>query len=293
MRTVLLTFILSLFLSGPACAALNVVTTLPWIGSIARDIGKERVSVTTLVKPGQDPHLIEAKPSMILAARKADILMYNGLDLEIGYLPQILESARNPRIIPGKPGNLDCSRFVRVIEKPTAVDRSMGDVHPLGNPHYHYSPTAVLRVAEGMAAALAALDQANAESYRANYRGFAARMKERQKEWSAISLKGRTYVAYHKLFEYLASSFGFRIVTYVEQKPGIPPSAGHIEGLIESMKAARPAGILTTSFYGRKEAGSLSAKTGVKAVILPADVGIQPGTDDWFSFMDSVLATLK
>ena len=162
MRTIILTLIMSLALAGPACAALNVVTTLPWIGSLAREMGKDRVTVTTLIKPSQDPHMIEAKPSMILAARKADIIMYNGLDLEIGYLPQILESARNPRIVPGKPGNLDCSQFVRVIEKPTAVDRSMGDVHPLGNPHYHFSPANMLRVAEGMASALAALDQANA-----------------------------------------------------------------------------------------------------------------------------------
>lgn len=293
MRSILITFILSLTLAGPACASLTIVTTLPWIGSIAREIGRERVSVTTLVRPGQDPHTIEAKPSMILAARKADIIMYNGLDLEIGYLPQILESARNPRIVPGRPGNLDCSRYVRVIEKSITVDRSLGDVHPLGNPHYHFSPAAILSVAEGMASALATLDQANAGFYRENYRSFANRMSGKRKEWSAVPLKGKSYVAYHKLFEYLAGSFGFRIVTYVEQKPGIPPSAGHIESLLAGMKSARPEGILTASFYGRKEAASLSAQTGVRVITLPADVGAQPGTDDWFAFMDAVLASLR
>lgn len=293
MRIFVVTFIMSLALAAPAFATVNVVATLPWIGSLAREIGKDKVTVTTLVKPSQDPHMIEAKPSMILAGRKADIIMYNGLDLEIGYLPQILESARNPRIVPGKPGNLDLSQFVRVIEKPTAVDRSMGDVHSLGNPHYHFSPANMLRVADGMATALAALDQANADFYRANFKSFSERLAEKQKLWSAIPLKGKKYVAYHKLFEYLAASYGFKIIAYVEQKPGIPPSAGHIESLIEQMKTARPNGLLTTNYYGKKEAEALSAKTGVKVLTLPADVGSLPGTGDWLSFMDVVLADLK
>ena len=293
MRSLLLIILLSLALTAPAGATVTEVATLPWIGSLAKEIGRDKVAVTTLVKPSQDPHMIEAKPSMILAGRRADIIMYNGLDLEIGYLPLILESARNPKIVPGKPGNFDCSQFVRVLEKPTSVDRSMGDVHPLGNPHYHYSPTNILRVAEGMANALVALDQANAGFYRANYRHFAEKMKEKQKQWSAIPLKGKKYVAYHKLFEYLAASFGFQIIDYVEQKPGIPPSAGHIETLIEDLKRLKPNGLLTTNYYGKKESEVLSAKTGVKVIILPADVGSLPGTDDWFSFMDTVLTDLK
>jgi len=284
---------LSLAMAGHAFAGPNVVATLPWIGSLAREIGKDKITVTTLVKPSLDPHTVEAKPSMILAGRKADILMYNGLDLEIGYLPLILESAKNPRIVPGKPGNFDCSRFVKVTDKHTAVDRSMGDVHPLGNPHYHYSPPNILRVAEGMANALAGLDRANADFYRANFKNFAERLNERQKNWRAASLKGKKFVAYHKLFEYLADEYGFQLVGYVEPKPGIPPSAGHIEKLIEDMKDSKPNGILTTSFYGKKESETLSAKTGVKVIVLPADVGSMPGTGDWFSFMDKILLSLK
>src|SRR3990172_729088 len=119
--------LIALFLSAtPAFAKVKVVATLPWIGSVADEIGKGQVEITTLVKSNQDPHLVEAKPSMILAARKADILMYNGLDLEIGYLPILIESSRNPNIQPGKPGNFDCSHFVTVLEKPVSVDRSMG-----------------------------------------------------------------------------------------------------------------------------------------------------------------------
>ncbi len=292
-RTLFLLGMVSTLIS-PAFAEVKIVATLPWIGSIAREIGKDRVNVAVLVKPNQDPHYMEARPGMVLAASKADVIMYNGLDLEAGYLPLIITSSRNPDLQPGRKGNLDCSRFVEPIERPQGdIDRSMGDVHPLGNPHYHYSPPNILRVAGGMANALAALDRANADFYRANFRNFAERLKERQKNWHAASLKGKKFVAYHKLFEYLADEFGFQLVGYVEQKPGIPPSAGHIENLIEEMKIGKPGGILTTRFYGKKASESLSEKTGVKVIDLPADVGSMAGTDDWFSFMDKVLSSLK
>jgi zinc/manganese transport system substrate-binding protein len=293
MRKTILALALLLATAAPAFAGLNVVATLPWIGSLAKTLGGDRVAVTTLVKPNQDPHYLEAKPSMILAARKADMILYNGLDLEIGYLPIILESARNPKIVPGKPGNLDCSRFVQVIEKPTAVDRSMGDIHPLGNPHYNFSPANVLRVAEGMAGALADLDRANADYYRANYSSFAARFNEKLQQWQRVDLKGKEFVAYHRYFEYLAAEFGFRIVGYVEPKPGIPPTAGHIENLIAEMKSGKPDGILVTPGYGLKESESLSARTGTRVIVLPQDVGAMPGTDDWFAFMDTILAALR
>lgn len=293
MRKAIFTLFISLVMATPALAALNVVATLPWIGSLGKEIGRDRVRVATLVKPSQDPHFLDAKPSMILATRKADILMYNGLDLEIGYLPLIIEQSKNPRVMTSMPGNFDCSKFVRVIEKHGIVDRSMGDQHPLGNPHYHYSPTNILRVAEGISNALAELDRDNADFYHANYRSFAVRLKERQKRWSALPLKGKRFVAYHKLFEYLAGEFGFKLVGYVEAKPGIPPAAGHIEALIENMKAAKPDGILTTGFYGRKESESISARTGVRLITLPGDVGGVKGSDDYLSFMDKVLTSLQ
>lgn len=295
MRKSFFTLCLSLLFATPAFAGLNVVATLPWIGSLAKEIGKEKIAVTTLVKPTQDPHTVEAKPSMILAGRKADILMYNGLDLEIGYLPLIMESSKNPGIMPGRPGNFDCSKFVKVIDKHAHVERSMGDVHPLGNPHYHYSPANIIRIVEGMANALGERDPANAAFYRSNYKVFSAKFNERSKAWKmqSKSLIGNRYVAYHKLFEYLAAEFGFKIVAYVEPKPGIPPSAAHIEALIERMKATKPDGILTTSFYGKRESETISLKTGVKVVTMPADVGAMQGADDWFSFMDKVVTSLQ
>jgi zinc/manganese transport system substrate-binding protein len=219
--------------------------------------------------------------------------MYNGVDLEVGYLPLVMETSKNPKIMPGRPGNFDCSKFVSVIEKQAIVDRGMGDVHPLGNPHYHFSTKNILRVAEGMANAMANLDRANADAYNANFRSFASRFNEHQKKWKAINLKGKKYIAYHKLFGYLEHEYGFRIVGYIEPKPGIPPSAAHIEQLIEMMKQSKPDGILVTPAHGLDEAESLSAKTGVKVIILPQDVGSMKGTDDWFAFMDTVIAALK
>lgn len=293
MRRFILSVVLSIVCTTPAFAGVNVVATLPWIGSLAKELGKDKVNVTVVVKPSQDAHTIEAKPSMILAARKADIIMYDGLDLEIGYLPLIIESSRNPKLMPGQAGNFDCSQFITVLEKPSTVDRSMGDVHPLGNPHYHFSPSRVLRVAEGMARLLADMDRANADFYLANYKAFAERLEAKEKEWRLVPLTGRKYVAYHKYFEYLANEFGFRFIGYLEPKPGIPPSATHIEELIEVMKKEKPDAILVTPAIGKDEAESLSSKTGVKVIVLPHDVGSMPGTDDLISFWDKVITSLK
>ncbi len=277
----------------PSFAKLNVVATLPWIGGIVGDLAKDKVNLTVLVKPSQDPHQIEAKPSMILAARKADVIMYNGLDLEIGYLPVLIESSRNPKIQPGKAGNFDCSRFVSVIEKPTAVDRSLGDVHPLGNPHYHLSPRNIRNVVEGIAAALEDLDPDNAPFYRSNAVSFKARLDERLKEWSKAPLRGKKFISYHKFFEYLANEYGFEIVGYVEAKPGIPPSANHMESLIELTKRVKLDGILTTEYFARTAPDFLSEKTGAKVIVVPHEVGAIPAAKDWFSLMDRVFAALS
>ncbi|HXY54158.1 MAG TPA: metal ABC transporter substrate-binding protein [Nitrospirota bacterium] len=293
MRRLLLSVSLFITLSTPAFAGVNVVATLPWIGSLAHEIGKDKVNVTVLVKSSQDAHTIEAKPSMILAARKADIIMYDGLDLEIGYLPLIIESSKNPKLMPGKIGNFDCSQFITVLEKPATFDRSMGDVHPLGNPHYHYSPSRVLRVAEGMARLFTDADKVNADFYRANYKAFADRVKAKETEWRAVPLNGKKYVAYHKYFEYLANEFGFRLIGYMEPKPGIPPSAAHIEELVRLMKEEKPDAILVTPAIGKEEAEALSSKTGVKVIVLPNDVGSLEGTDDLISFWDKVVSLLK
>jgi zinc/manganese transport system substrate-binding protein len=274
-------------------AKLNVVATLPWIGSLANDIGKEKIKVTTLVKPSQDPHYVEAKPSLIVEVRRADLLLFNGLELEIGYLPVLVESSRNPKIQPGTPGYFDCSQFVEVIEKPESVSRSMGDVHPLGNPHYHLSPKNIYRVMGGITEALAGLDAENSAFYRSNLAAWQNKFKEKEKEWAGYSLKGKKFISYHKFFEYAAHEFGFEIIGYVEPKPGIPPSAGWVERIIDLAKRMKPDAFLTTSYYGAREVTFLSQKSGVKYVVVPHDVGATASCKDWFSLMDQVLAGLK
>jgi len=293
MKIILMSFALLAVFAQSAYAKVNVVTTLPWIGSIVSELGRDRVEVTAFVKTGQNPHSLEPRPSMILAARKADIIAYNGLDLELGYLPVIIESSRNPKIQHGRPGNLDCSRYVQALEKNLSVDRSMGDVHPLGNPHYHFSPKNILRVAEGIAGTLSQVDPANARIYSANLAVFREKLGRKLSEWNAKQVKGKAFVAYHRLFEYLADEFGFALAGYVEAKPGIPPAPGHVKNLIETMKTAKPDAILTTVYHPRKDVEYLSERTGVRQIIVPHDVGVVPAASDWFSLMDQVLALLE
>ena len=286
-------FVLWALLVVPAFSKANVVVTLPWIGSIVREIGKDKIDVTVLVKQNQDPHYIEAKPSLVVAARRADIIMYNGLDLEIGYLPVIVETSKNPRIQSGAPGNFDCSRYVAVIEKHPSADRSMGDVHPLGNPHYHFSPKNIGHVAEGMADVLSKGDPGNEAFYRANLVSFKERLTAKEKYWNSLPLKDRQFVCYHNIFSYLANEFGVKFVGSIEEKPGIPPSAKSIEGLIEKMKKAKPEAILVTSYDPQKQAQCISEKTGVKWIVVPHDVGAIEGANDWFSFMDRIVTLLE
>ncbi|HEY3277266.1 MAG TPA: metal ABC transporter substrate-binding protein [Syntrophorhabdaceae bacterium] len=292
-RTAPISLIIVLLFMGSASAGINVVATLPWIGSMVAEVGRDKINVTVLVRPGQDPHMVEARPSMVLASRKADMIAYNGLDLEIGYLPILIESSRNPAIQPGKAGNFDCSRFVSVLEKPASVDRSMGDVHPLGNPHYHLSPRNMKSIVVGIARGLGEVDPANAAFYRANGTSLVKMIEERQKMWTNKPLKGKKYLTYHKFFEYLASEYGFEIVGYIEAKPGIPPSSGHIEGLMELSKRVRLDGILTTSSSPRKAPDFIAGRTGLKVIMLPQDVGAVPGAVDWFSLMDLIIAALS
>jgi len=276
-------------------AALNIVATLPWIGSVARDIGKDKVEVKVLVRPSLDPHFIQPKPSMLLAVRRADILIYNGLGLEAGYLPVLVEASRNRLVATGRPGNIDASKFVEVIGFDDKADRSMGDVHPGGNPHYHFSPSNILRVAEGLTAAFALADPVNAGFFRDNLELFRARITEKRREWEGFGLEGKNFIAFHKLFEYLARDFGFEITGYIEPRPGVPPSSAYIQGLVEAMKVSRPAAILTASYYGPRQVQWLARETGIGVVEVPHDVGAGLGGagEDWFGFMDRVIRAIR
>ncbi len=297
-RIIFMLSLLLFFTATPAMAALNVVATLPRIGSVARDIGGGRVEVKVLVRPSLDPHFIQPKPSMLLAVRRADILIYNGLGLEAGYLPILIESSRNRAIATGRAGNIDASRFLDIAEIIGAgalVDRSMGDVHSEGNPHYHFSPGNVLRVAGGLAAAFAVADPENAAFFKDNLEAFKAKMVEKRKEWSGASLKGNNFIAFHKLFEYLARDFSFEIIGYIEPRPGVPPSSGYIQRLVGLTKDNHVAAILTASYYGRRQARWLARETGTNIIDLPHDVGagLTNTDEDWFEFMDRVIRAIR
>jgi zinc/manganese transport system substrate-binding protein len=285
-------FLLIFLFSLPSIANIKVVCTLPFIGELSNEIGRDKVELTILVKPDEDPHYAEPKPSMILAAKKADILFYNGLDLEIGYLPRIIESSNNPKIQPGREGNIDLSQFVSVIEKPSAFDRSMGDIHPLGNPHYVFSPKNIKEVCKGIEKVFSKNDPSNAEYYKANLQEFLIKLETKEKEWHSLNLKNKKIITYHKLFEYLADEFGFQIVSNIEPKPGIPPSAKHLGELLKTLAREKIDLILTTNVVGEKEAKYLSEKSGVKMKIVAQDVGGTSEAKDWFSLIDSVLLSI-
>ena len=279
-----------MFFSIASMANVKAVCTLPWISSILGEIAGDKVEVTTFVKPDEDPHYTEPKPSMLLAARKAELLFYNGLDLEIGYLPRIIESSNNPRIQPGQEGNVDLSQFIiEVVEKPATLDRSMGDIHPLGNPHYYFSPRNVRGVAKGITLVLCKADQGNSTFYKSNLETFLKKLEKKELEWQKLNLKGRKVIAYHKDFSYLAQDYGINFIDYIEPKPGIPPSAKHVAALLQKIKAERPDLILCTNVIGGKEVDYLSKSSGVRGATVPQDVGGTAETKDWFSFVDSIL----
>lgn len=281
-------FILFLF-SLSHFAEINAVCTLPWIKNILSEIGSDKIQVSSLVKPDEDPHYVEPKPSMLIVVRKADILFYNGLDLEIGYLPRIIESSNNPKVQPGREGNVDLSQFLKPIEKPSSYDRSMGDVHPLGNPHYYYSPQNIKEVAKGITKILSKMDLSNSDFYRKNLENFLQKVSIKEEEWKKLNLKDKKIITYHKFLNYLSNEYDFQIVTEIEPKPGIPPSAKYLSTLLEILKTNKINLIIITNVVGEKEANYLSQKSGVKVKIVAIDVGGKEEAKDLISLIDSIL----
>jgi zinc/manganese transport system substrate-binding protein len=232
--SVLCTTLLAL-LATPALAALKVVATVPDLAALARAVGGERVEVTALALPTQDPHFVDAKPSLALELNRADLLLAIGLGLESGWLPTLQTGARNPRILAGSPGYWEASSAVRLLDVPEApVDRSAGDIHPGGNPHFLYDPRAALAVAKALAARLAQVDPAGASAYQANLARFTTELEAARAKWEQqlASLRGQPVVAYHKSIAYLADWLGMQPIAFIEPKPGIPPNPSHIAHLL-------------------------------------------------------------
>lgn len=270
-------------------AKLNVVATTSDLGAIAREIGKDKVEVTSLAKPTEDPHFVDAKPGFIVKLNKADMLIEGGLQLEIGWLPPLVLSARNQKILVGNPGYLIASSMgVQILEVPTSVDRAMGDVHPMGNPHFMLDPLNGKIVAMHICDQLCKVDAANCAYYKDNLKDFTKRLDQKLSEWQKTlePFRGTKIVTYHKTFPYFANRFHLNVAGTLEPKPGIPPSPTHINSLIPMMKIEGVKLILIEPFRERKTPEFVASQTGVKIIVFPIMAGGQKETDDYLSIFD-------
>jgi zinc/manganese transport system substrate-binding protein len=278
MRTLkwLLVFLLAAPVVASAQGKLNVVTTTEDSGSIARDIGGDKVSVTVLAKGYQDPHFVDPKPSFILAVSRADVLIVVGREMEIGWLPPLLSSSRNSKIQQGAKGYLDPSLNVRILEIPTGqITRAMGDVHPSGNPHYWLEPGNGRRIAQAVRDKLTENSPANAAYFAQRYTDFDARLAAAEKRWDATMApyKGTKVVTYHRSWPNFMERFGLEVIGYVEPKPGIPPSPSHTIELIDEMKRQGAKLIVVEPYFDLKTPQAIATQVGGKVLILAPSVG--------------------
>ncbi len=271
-----------------AAAQLKVVTSTTDLYDIAKAVGGNKITATHIGEGYQDPHFIEAKPSFVLQLRDADVWAFVGLDLEIGWMPLLLQGARNPKLQPGKAGYVDASRVITVLDMARGnVDRSQGDVHPLGNPHYWLDPENGRRIAKLFRDTFSQLDAKNASTYAANADAFTQRLDAAEQSWKAdlAKIKGQPVVAWHTSWRYFAEYTGMNIVGFMEPKPGVPPSPSHLAGLIQTMKQTGAKVIVMEPFYDRKTADFVASKTGAKVLVLPPSVGGTKGLDDYIRLM--------
>ncbi len=289
-------FLIFIFLSTTANAQLNVITTLPDLASITRAIGGERVVVKSIARGDQDPHSLQAKPSFMRDLNRADLLVYNGLELEVGWLPLLIQGARNPRITPGSLGHLDASIGIPLLEVPTGqIDRSMGDVHTQGNPHYLLDPRNGLIVAQTITRKLQELDAAHASTYQKNLDHFQTDLKAHIKTWEIqlASLQGKPVVTDHKLWEYLANWLQITIVDQIENKPGIPPSPHHVATLINRMKTDHIHLLFVANYTDPKPAQRVAEQVNAKLLILPASVDSEKTIASYTSLFQTIVSQLS
>jgi ABC-type Zn uptake system ZnuABC Zn-binding protein ZnuA len=280
-----------------AQAQLKVVTSTTDLYDIAKSVGGDKIAATHIGEGYQDPHFIEAKPSFVLQLRNADVWAFVGLDLEIGWMPLLLDGARNPKIRKGGSGFVDASSAIRILDTPQGnVDRSMGDVHPLGNPHYWLDPENGRRIARLFKAKFTQLDPKNAPAYDANARAFEAKLNAAERGWSndLATIRGKPVVAWHTSWRYFAEYSGMNIVAFMEPKPGVPPSPSHLYTVIQTVKRTGAKAIIMEPFYDRKVADLVAKQTGIKVLILPPSVGGIRGApvNDYVSLMKYDMAQL-
>lgn len=279
---------------GEPAKKLRVVATTPDLAALAREIGGDAVEVVALAKATEDAHFVDAKPSYLVALNRADVLIEGGAELELGWLPPLLDNARNTKIASGAPGRIVASHGIRLLEVPTTFDRSRGDVHALGNPHFLLDPVNVKTVVANMADHFAQVDPSSAAMFRTNLDRFNRTLDSKLAEWTRqlAPYRGAPIVTYHRDFVYLAQRFNLDILQTLESKPGIAPSPAHLATVISAMKARRAGVIIVQPYQNRRTAETVARQT--NAIVL--DISQQPGaianTDTYFAMMDNLVRTL-
>lgn len=280
---------------SPLQAKVNIVATLPVFGSLAEEVGGDRVSVTSLARGNQDPHFLDAKPMFAVALNKADLLLHGGLELETGWLPPVVNQSGNGKITVGAAGNVNLSQGIRVLEIPkTLVDRSMGDVHPLGNPHMWLDPRNAKLMVANIYQHLVQIDPEGKSYYESRFQNFLNRINEKMKIWEKeiIPFKGKDVITYHRSLSYFTDWTGLNVVTAIEAKPGIPPSSGRVDEILKMLPNYKVKAILVESFYPKKIPQYLSEKSGIPMLDLPSDTG-ESGIKNYFDLIDHLIDEIK
>jgi zinc/manganese transport system substrate-binding protein len=271
--------------AAPAAAQrqLKVVTSTTDLADLAGEVCGNRCQVVHISEGYQDPHFVEAKPSFILQLRNADVFAFVGLELEVGWMPLLVQGARNPRVQQGGSGYLDVSQVIRVLDRAQGpVDRSQGDVHAAGNPHYWLDPENGRRIARLFRDRLSQLSPGDAATFARNYTAFEARLNAAERNWAGqlAQIRGKPVVAWHTSWRYLAQYTGMNIVGYMEPRPGVPPSPSHLAGLIATVRRTGANVIIMEPFYDRRTADFVASRTGARVLVLPPSVGgLRPITD--------------
>jgi len=288
-----LLFNVVLFSATLASAQIKVVAAYPYIGDLTQKIGGEKVDVFVLGKGTEDPHFIVPKPSFIAKLRGADLLIINGAGLETGFVPILIQQANNPRIQSSK-GFLDLSQQIKLINVPVQVSRSEGDIHPEGNPHFALDPHRISILTKAIKEKLCSLDFNNCRFFEKSLSEFLNRWEEKNKEWNhkLSVLKGKRVVQYHQLFNYFLDAYHLAMIGTIEPKPGIPPTARHMEELIEAAKAQKVEFILQDVYHEKRSSQFIAEKSGARFIILPHDVGALPEAKDVFSLFDETVRRL-
>lgn len=283
-----------LLLAFPAHAALRVFACEPEWGSLVQELGGKLVEVSVATSALQDPHQIQAKPSLIARARNADLVVCTGAELEIGWLPVLLQQSGNAKVQQGQPGNFAAADVVRKLDVPTQLDRSQGDVHAAGNPHIQTDPRAIAQVAVALGARLQQVDPAHAAEYAKAQADFAQRWQQAMNRWTrqAAPLRGVPVVSQHKAFVYLYDWLGLKEVAVLEPKPGVEPSASHLQAVLSTLKATPARMVLYAAYQDSRPSEWLSKNSGIAAVKLPSTVGGTDGAKDLFGMFDDTVSRL-